>query len=196
MRSIQSTENAALASISRSRYWASSTVTATPRIVPPVNGEEPWYSSLTASALRTAKAQTRIRLDGERWTRGNAQRITGSLQWQEFPLPYFGIGDEAPKAAEETFTPKGTEAIVTLQQRIARSWYLSAGARHVEQRITTDSAGALGTQPIAGNTGGTITELSAGVLTDTRDNLFSPHSGDWIQLTYARSANENGRAHV
>ncbi len=145
-------------------------------------------SSLTASALRTAKAQTRIRLDGERWTRGNAQRITGSLQWQEFPLPYFGIGDEAPKAAEETFTPKGTEAIVTLQQRIARSWYLSAGARHVEQRITTDSAGALGTQPIAGNTGGTITEWSAGVLTDTRDNLFSPHSGDWIQLTYGRSA--------
>ena len=145
-------------------------------------------SSLTASALRTAKAQTRIRLEGERWTRGNAQRINGSLQWQEFPLPYFGIGDQAPKADEETFTPKGTEAIISVQQRIARSWYLSAGARHVEQRIATDSAGALGTQPITGNSGGTITEWSAGLLTDTRDNLFAPHSGNWIQLSYARSA--------
>ncbi|MBC7843849.1 MAG: BamA/TamA family outer membrane protein [Gemmatimonadaceae bacterium] len=144
-------------------------------------------SSLTASALRTAKAQTRIRLEGERWTRGNAQRITGSLQWQEFPLPYYGVGDRTPKAAEETFTPKGTEAIVTLQQRIARSWYLSAGARHLEQRITTDSTGALGTQPVTGNAGGTMTEWSTGLLTDTRDNLFSPHAGDWIQLTYARS---------
>jgi hypothetical protein len=53
-------------------------------------------SSLTASALRTAKSQTRIRIDAERWSRGNAQRIAGSLQWQEFPLSYFGVGENAP----------------------------------------------------------------------------------------------------
>ncbi len=146
-------------------------------------------STLTASALRTAKAQSRIRLEGEHWTRDNALRLSGSIQWQEFPLPYYGIGDNTPKTAEETFTPRGTEVILMLQERIARSWYVSAGARHVEQRITTDSAGTLGANTVPGSRGGTISEWSTGIMTDTRDNLFAPRSGNWVQLTYARSMN-------
>ena len=144
-------------------------------------------STLTASALRTSKAQSRIRVEGEHWTRTNAQRFSGSAQWQQFPMPYYGIGDDTPKAAAERFTPKGTEVILLAQQRIAQSWYVSAGARHVEQRITSDSAGTLGVSDITGRTGGTISEWSTGIMTDTRDNLFAPRSGNWVQLTYARS---------
>ena len=100
---------------------------------------------------------------------------------------YYGIGDATPKAAAETFTPRGTEVILLAQQRIAQSWYVSAGARHVEQRIATDSAGALGASDMTGRTGGTISEWSTGIMIDTRDNLFAPRSGNWVQLTYARS---------
>lgn len=145
-------------------------------------------SSITASALRTAKAQTRIRLDGEYWTRRNAQRVVGSLQWQEYPLPYFGVGDDTPAAAREVFTPRGTEGTLTLQQRIVRTWYGVAGIRHLEQTISTDARGALRTSGVRGIAGGTITEWTGGVATDTRDNLFAPHTGRWVQLSYARSA--------
>lgn len=145
-------------------------------------------ASLTASAMRTAKSQTRLRLDAERWTRGNARRIAGSLQWQEFPLSFFGVGDRTPESAEEIFTPTGTEATLTVQQRLSGSWYVMAGARHLEQRITTDSAGVLATTGVRGADGGTITEWSVGVSTDTRDNLFAPRRGHLVQATYARSA--------
>lgn len=144
-------------------------------------------SSLTASAMRTSKGQTRVRMDAERWTNGNARRIAGMLQWQEFPLPYFGIGDSASETAEEIFTPRGTEASVVLQQRVRAHWFVTGGARHVEQRIRTDTSGALGRSGIAGNAGGTITEWSAGVMNDTRENLFAPRSGRLVQLSYARS---------
>jgi hypothetical protein len=145
-------------------------------------------SSLTASALRTAKDQSRVRVEGEYWTRGNAQRIAASLQWQRFPLLYYGIGDHTPSSAAETFTPTGTEATLSLQQRIAGTWYVTAGVRHVDQRIATDTAGVLRARSVPGAAGGVITEWSGGVMTDTRDNLFAPRAGHLVQLSYARSA--------
>jgi outer membrane translocation and assembly module TamA len=144
-------------------------------------------TSLTASVLRTAKSQTRIRLDAERWTTGNARRIAGSLQWQRFPLPYYGIGDQSAESLKETFTPEGTEATLTVQQRIAGAWYATGGVRYLQQKITTDSGRALRTAAVTGATGGTVTEFSAGVQQDTRDNLFAPRAGHWTQLSYARS---------
>lgn len=147
-------------------------------------------SSLLASALRTSESQTRLRVEGEHWTTGNAQRIAASVQWQQFPLPYFGIGDRSLNTAEEIFTPRGTEATLSVQQRIAPSWYATAGVRHLDQRIATDSAGQLRRGGVIGAEGGAMTEWTLGVLTDTRDNLFAPHRGRWVQLSYGRSARQ------
>jgi hypothetical protein len=145
-------------------------------------------ASLTAAVIRTAKSQTRVGIVAEHWSAGNARRVGGSLQWQQFPLPYYGIGDNTPKSSEETFTPRGVEGTLTVQQRVARSWYATGGLRHLNQRIGTDSTGVLRSRTILGSTGGDITELSAGFQTDTRDNLFAPHHGRWVTLSYARSA--------
>ncbi len=145
-------------------------------------------SSLTASALRTAKQQTRVKLDAEHWSRGNERRVAGSLQWQKFPLPYFGIGSTSAVAEKDRFTPRGFEATVSVQQRVRASWYATGSVRHVDQQITFDSGGTTDPQLLIGGTGGTITELSVGAVTDTRDNLFAPRRGRWVQLSYARSA--------
>ena len=144
-------------------------------------------SSVIVSALRTAKAQTRVRLDGEHWSPGNARRLSGLLLWQQFPLPYFGIGDRAPEEAEEKYTPRGIEAALSVLQRVRGPVYASLGVRHLEQRITPDSAGALRLGTITGSRGGTTTEIIGGVQLDTRDNLFAPTGGHWLQATYARS---------
>lgn len=144
-------------------------------------------ASLTASALRTAKQQVRLRIEGERWSTGNGRRISGSLQWQEFPLPFYGIGDDTPESAREVYTPRGTEAVLGVAQRIHEAWYVTAGVRHVDQVITPDAAGRLRTSSLTGTRGGVSTEWSAGLLTDTRDNLFAPQRGSVSQLSYARA---------
>ncbi len=143
---------------------------------------------LLASALATTKSQFRARVEGERWTYGNARRLAGMLQWQQFPLPYYGIGDDAPESAEEIFTPKGVEAMFSVHQRIGGSWYATGAVRHLDQSIATDSNGVLQTGTVLGSEGGKITEFSAGFLTDTRDNLFAPRGGRLIQFSYGRSA--------
>jgi hypothetical protein len=144
-------------------------------------------STLIATARRTTRSQTQLRMEGEHWSRENARRIAASLQWQEFPLPYFGTGDRTPATARELYTPRGTEGVVSLQQRIRGPLYAIVGVRHLQQRITADSAGVLQAGRITGARGGTTTELSGGLQLDTRDNLFAPRTGQWVQVGYNRS---------
>lgn len=143
---------------------------------------------LLASALFTTKSQVRVRVEGERWSTGNSRRLAGILQWQQFPLPYYGIGDDTPESAEEIYTPKGVEAQFSIQQRIRGSWYATGAVRHLDQTITPDTVGVLQTGTVTGSEGGKITEFTAGVMTDTRDNLFAPRKGRLVQLSYGRSA--------
>lgn len=146
-------------------------------------------SSIMAFALRTGKGQARIGVEGERWTAGNARRITATLQWQEWPLPYYGIGDRAPESARETFTPRGITGSLTGQQRLRGAWYLTAGLTHVDQRITSDSTGGLAQSSPVGLSGGRSSEFSLGLLSDTREHLYAPRGGHLVHLSYARADN-------
>ncbi len=140
-------------------------------------------ASIIATALRSTKSQTRLSVEGEHWTRDNARRVNALLAWQEFPLPFYGIGDDAPEGAKEIFTPKGFEALVGVQQRIRGSWYVTGSARVLDQTITADSVGVVRLNTLTGSTGGRIVELSIGALVDSRDNLFAPARGSLAQLT-------------
>ncbi len=149
-------------------------------------------SAAVAYAIRTAKSQTRIGMEGEHWTAGNARRYAGTLVWQKYPLPYYGIGQDAPESAKEIFTPSGIEAIASAQQRVRGSLYALSSLRFVNQTVKPDSLGALERNAITGNRGGRVVELTLGGLDDSRDNVFAPMHGRLVQLSYARSADAMG----
>ncbi len=143
---------------------------------------------LQGSVLRSVKAQTRVVLEGERWSPGNARRLAGSVAWQKFPLPYFGVGDTASADAEEIFTPTGLDASVTVQPRLRGAWYGLGTVRYLDQRIDVTDEGVLQDGTITGSRGGRLTEFTVGLTTDTRDHLFRPMRGHWLALTWGRSA--------
>lgn len=146
-------------------------------------------SSIVGNAVRTAKQQTRVFLDVDRWSAGNRWRVLVNSIWQEFPLLYYGNGDEAPDSAEEAFTPRGTELALTVQRRIAPAVWLQVGARRIEQAIVRTEPGlALADGSIAGSSGGRTVLATVGVVADSRDNLFAPALGHLVELT-ASSAN-------
>jgi hypothetical protein len=149
-------------------------------------------ASVTAYAVRTAKQQTRVGIEGETWTRGNAVRLAGSLQWQRYPLPFYGIGDDTPERAKEIFTPRGVEAQGTLQVRVRGPRYALAAVRVADMTITPDSTGQLRHDALVGTRGGRTTELTGGLLDDSRDNIFAPASGRFVTLSYTRAVNAFG----
>jgi len=145
-------------------------------------------SSILVFALRTRESQTRLGIETERWTEGNARRFAATLHWQEYPLPYYGIGDRTPESDKELFTPKGLSGSLTVQQRLRGAWYATTSLMHSDQRLATDTTGSLRTALVVGANGGRVSEWTVGVLRDTREHLYAPRGGHFIQLGYARSA--------
>jgi hypothetical protein len=145
-------------------------------------------ASIVPTAIRTTKGQTRLSLEGEYWAANNARRLQGLIAWQKFPLAYYGIGNDTPESAKEIYTPTGTEASFTVQQRLRGAWYALGGARVLNQSIVADAdRGVLRTGTITGFAGGQVTEVSAGLLRDSRDVVFNPARGTFAQATVARS---------
>ncbi len=144
-------------------------------------------SLIQGAVLRSAKQQTRVSIDAERWSAQNDRRLAGNLVWQKFPLPYFGIGDTASESAEQIYTPSGFEVGVNVQQRIRGAWYATAGLRFLDQSITPDTIGDLRLGTLPGSLGARVTEAIVGVISDSRDQLFAPTSGNLLTLNVARA---------
>jgi outer membrane protein assembly factor BamA len=140
-------------------------------------------------ALYTAKAQARAVLDLDRWSAANRWRLTGRLEWQRFPLPYFGVGDQAPARAEEIYTPRGLLGFATLQRRVRGPLYAFGGYRWQDLAILDlDPAGALVAGTVPGSRGSRAAQLQAGLLHDSRDNIFASTRGSFAQLTAGAAA--------
>lgn len=150
--------------------------------------EQPADSATRAStaqlfAAYTAKGQARIFAEVDRWTRTDAWRLTGRVEWQRFPLPYYGFGDGSPSGAEEIYTPKGVLLLATAQRRIRGPLYAHAGYRYQDIQIAGASDGVLIPGTVIGGQGGRVGQLQGGALWDSRDNPFTPETGSFVQLT-------------
>lgn len=145
-------------------------------------------SSYQVFASYTVKSQARAFLDADRWSSHNTWRTTAHLEWERFPLPYYGTGDDTPESAEEIYTPRGTIAALTVQRRIAGPFYAFLGYRWQDLRIVeTEPNGALrGGVPTASR-GARIGQLVAGEQWDTRDDVFAPEHGTFAQITVAEA---------
>ena len=152
-------------------------------------------SSVIASVIRSTKSQTRIAIEGERWTTGNARRLYAQLAWQEFPLPYYGTGDNTPESAKEIYSPKGVDIQLAMQQRLRGPVYALVSTRVLSQRMQFDTGGTLKFGTVTGTGAGRVVELTAGALIDTREHLFAPRSGTYAQFTYTQSAGAIGSAY-
>lgn len=145
-------------------------------------------ASVIATAVRSTKGQTRVSVDAEYWSAGNARRLQGALVWQRYPLPFYGVGVHAPESARETYTPTGIEATFTTQQRIDGAWYAVAGVRMLDQTIRPDSTtGTLRLGTVEGSRGGRVVEYTLGLQRDSRDHVFQPTRGTFALATVAQS---------
>ncbi len=144
-------------------------------------------SSVLAFALRTGRGQTRIGVETDRWTTSNARRLAVSLFWQEYPLPFYGMGDRSRDEDKITFTPSGLSASATVQERLRGSLYATGSVAFSDQRIAADSMGQSRLAGLTGAAGGQTLEWTLGLLNDTRDHLYAPGRGHLVQVGYTRS---------
>jgi outer membrane protein assembly factor BamA len=144
-------------------------------------------------ASYTAKSQARAFAEVDRWTTGNVWRLNAHVEWQRYPLPYYGTGDDAPEADEEFYTPRGVLAFATAQRRLRGPLYALAGYRYQDMRVVqTEEGGFLRDGVITGSRGGRVGQLQAGMLWDSRDNIFASERGTFVQATGSLAASAFG----
>ncbi len=141
-------------------------------------------STIVGNAVRTAKQQTRVFLDTDTWTEGNRWRVLTNAVWQQYPLAYFGVGDQAPDDAEEPYTPRSTELAVSVHRMVAPALWVQVGARRIEQTMReVEPSGALASGAVPGGAGGRTVLGTIGLVRDARDNLFAATAGHFAELT-------------
>ena len=145
-------------------------------------------SSIISNAVRTTKGQARAFVDVDRWTVNNDWRFAGTAIWQQFPLPFFGIGENAEEAASELYTPRGTDLWGTMQRRVGGAQWVQGSVRRTEyEMLRTAPGGLLEPDTLTGSRGGRVVLATLAVISDSRDNLFAPSSGHYAEFGVTRA---------
>lgn len=128
----------------------------------------------------TAKQQFRAFASTDRWSAGNRWGVSVQLEYQRFPQPYFGIGIDAPAAAEEWYEPRSVIANAAVLRRVAQSLFAQVGYRFTTTAILdVEEGGVLERRSLGGASGGTVSQIVGGAVEDSRDNVFAPTEGGY-----------------
>lgn len=142
-------------------------------------------------AISTAKAQRQLFLERDWWAAASARRIYTRLEWIDFPQSYFGIGwtgAEAP-AHEELYRAGGASLYVILMQRVHGPLFASTSLRWIDRTIKDrDPQGALAAGDVMGSAGGRVALPSVGLTWDSRDDIFAPTRGRFVEAFAGRSS--------
>jgi len=132
----------------------------------------------------TANHQLLIGFGGDWWTPHNTQHLNFGIEYTKFPGPFFGIGPRTPKSAEELFTPHTFVVGATLQREIRPQTFAQLGLHILHMSIEEPKPGGLlSADTIPGSTGYTEVAPEIGLVFDSRDRLFDPQRGAFLQAT-------------
>jgi Omp85 superfamily domain len=130
----------------------------------------------------TTKHQLLLAVGGDLWAPGNRRSLSFLAGYSRFPAPFYGIGPRTPQSQGELYTPHGYLATVTGEQELSHHVRLQSGflfqRSDIVQRVP---GGLLMGDSITGSSGSTVVAPQLGLVYDTRDRVFDPRTGAFIQ---------------
>jgi outer membrane protein assembly factor BamA len=145
--------------------------------------EEARPQSISFIAAYTQKSQTIVYLAPELYFDRETWQLRLILSYRDFPMSFFGVGNSTPREDEEEYT---------IEQAAIQPWLLRAVHSCLDLGITCNwqkaslynvtPGGQLDRGAVTGYEGGTLSGLGPAASWDTRDHLFCPTRGSWVQL--------------
>jgi hypothetical protein len=130
----------------------------------------------------TANHQLLIAFGSDLWAPHNTRHINVDIEYSRFPAPFYGIGPRTAQSAEELFTPRTFTFGFTAQQEVRPHSFVQLGWHLLHTSIVDQVPGGLLIgDTIAGSTGYTMVAPEIGLVFDSRDQLFDPQNGAFIE---------------
>ncbi len=143
-------------------------------------------SSISASAVYTAKKQLILSLVPDIFFDGGKKRVFASILFLDFPDLFYGVGNDAPLTDSETYTARTASFLVSGEQEVLprfslglQGWLRYESVREPESPDT--SPGVLFAGELPGSKKGTAVGLGTFFRWDTRNNYFYTSNGTYVR---------------
>ncbi|ARN77515.1 hypothetical protein BST97_05685 [Nonlabens spongiae] len=150
------------------------------------SGEETRVSNMPITAQYTLNSQFFLYSGFEIFTNQEKWVIEGNILFQNYPLKYYGIGNNTPDSREERYdyTQFLFEPIF-LKQMFTRYLFIGAGVRYnTIYGVDTVEGGAVETDAVDGFDGSTSAGAEVAALYDSRDIILNASEGWYLEFTH------------
>ena len=148
-------------------------------------------SDITGDAIYTEKKQVIVEFNGDFYFDDGMYRLLADTWYKNFPNSFYGIGNNVPSSARESYTSKSLFGKIVFYRKVYSRFNLAPLIQFESASIIeTKPGGQLESGAIPGSSGGNV--AGAGIVAnwDSRDNTFAAYSGSFYQVT----AVVNGRS--
>lgn len=145
--------------------------------------EEAKPSSISPFFVYTLKKQIIASLALDIYFKNNTWHLTGNLGFMKFPTKFYGIGPGSLQAMEEDYTPRNFFVFMSLLREIGGGFHAGIQYHLMDWKLQeVEPGGQLDMMGIRGSERGTISGLGLVLNRDTRNHIYNPYSGDWMDL--------------
>ena len=139
-------------------------------------------SSVQLAISFTSKKQFLLYAPYELYWKDEKWRIVGELGYYEYFYNFYGRGVNARSENMETYEVNFPRLRMSLLRELAPSFSLGLGyAFDNYTQLVIDEGGILEASDVIGKEGGTVSNLGIVAIYDTRDNIFYPTEGWFLQ---------------
>ena len=147
-------------------------------------GEAPEPSSFLTALTVTVRKQVSLELLPDVYLSGGS-RVDGGIRLRHYPDVFYGIGQGTPEEVEEEYTSRVVEVEVRGRRPVGGGVRLGPEVRFRYERMwEVEEDGMLESATTRGHDGGTTVGLGVTAARDTRDNLFVPRKGSYVEASW------------
>jgi len=145
---------------------------------------ETQLSSIRLPVSYTLNGQFQAKLNSTYYSNSNKVIINATGQWFNFPLLFYGVGNDTQSADEEVYTTQTLRIDLSFLKSVVPNFYVGLGYNYFESKIVEFESGGQLEQPdlITGNTGSITSGFHLSVRFDNRDNNLCAASGFYADL--------------
>ena len=141
-------------------------------------------SNVTGDFIYTQKKQITIEVDGDFYFAEGLYRLLTNTWYKNFPNSFYGIGNNVPSSARESYTSKSYFGKIVLYRKVYSNINLAPLLQFESaSMVQTKPGGLLEPGTIPGSNGGIVSGGGIVANWDSRDNTFSAYSGSFYQMT-------------
>ena len=140
-------------------------------------------SSISPFVIYTLKKQFIAQLGVDLYLKNENYHLVGEIKRSKYPDKFFGVGNHTLEADEESYISKSTSFFLSFLKKLGSGFNIGVQYHFSDWKIVdVEEGGLLKDSSLPGSREGTLSGVSFVVNHDTRDNIFFPMKGDFIEL--------------